>query len=222
MNAKKTKPCFITFEGGEGAGKTTLIRYLEEDLRQLDYEVVSTREPGGSSLGNTIRQWLLSHQQHEVIAPKAELLLFLAGRAQHLEELILPALAKGKIVLCDRFNDSTIAYQGFARGLGFEQVQQLCQFVSANVVPDLTFYLDIDPHIGLARTKQTTKENAKAGTVDRIEAEQMEFHQLVREGFFKLIKQNPSRYAVIDATLPVEVVLHQARAVIDRLLDKLS
>jgi len=220
MNAKKMKPCFITFEGGEGAGKTTLIHHLVEDLKQLDYEVVSTREPGGSSLGNTIRQWLLN-QQKEVIAPKAELLLFLAGRAQHLEELILPSLTKGKIVLCDRFNDSTIAYQGFARGLGFEQVQQLCQFVSANVVPDLTIYLDIDPHIGLARTKKTTKENAGAGIVDRIEAEHIDFHQLVREGFFKLIKQNPNRYSVIDANLPVEVVLHQARAVIDRLLDNL-
>lgn len=214
---KKT-PYFITFEGGEGAGKTTLIRNIEADLKYMGYDVISTREPGGSSLGNTIRQWLLNREDQTPLNPKAELLLFLAARAQNLEELILPALAKGKIVLCDRFNDSTIAYQGFARGLDIEAVKQLCQFVCTNVVPDLTIYLDIDPRIGLARTQHAIKENAAAGLVDRIEAEQIEFHQLVRQGFFKLIEQNPSRYAVIDASLPVESVLQQARVVINKLL----
>lgn len=219
--SQSPQPYFITFEGGEGAGKTTLIQNLEADLKNLGYEVVTTREPGGSSLGNTVRQWLLNKDNQLSVNHKAELLLFLAARSQHLEELILPALAKGKIVLCDRFNDSTIAYQGFARGLDIESIKQLCQFVCENVVPDLTLYLDIDPRIGLSRTQHAVKENATAGLVDRIEAEKIEFHQLVRQGFFKLIEQNPSRYIVIDASLPIEDVHQKALTAVNNLL-KLS
>ncbi|EFB42445.1 hypothetical protein pah_c008o058 [Parachlamydia acanthamoebae str. Hall's coccus] len=218
MTTLKKCPCFITFEGGEGAGKTTLIQQVEADLKQLGYDVVSTREPGGSSLGNTIRQWLLQQNTKTSISIKAELLLFLAARAQHIEELILPSLTKGKIVLCDRFNDSTIAYQGVARGLGLEAVQNLCKFVCGNVVPDLTIYLDIDPHVGLTRTRHAAKEDAPMGSIDRIESEKLEFHEHVRQGFFKLIHQNPSRYHVIDASMSPELVLRDARATIDRLL----
>ncbi|MBS4168385.1 dTMP kinase [Parachlamydia sp. AcF125] len=218
MHTMKKHPCFITFEGGEGAGKTTLIQHVEADLKQLGYDVVSTREPGGSALGNTIRQWLLQQNSKTPISIKAELLLFLAARAQHIEELILPSLAKGKIVLCDRFNDSTIAYQGVARGLGLESVQKLCEFVCASVVPDLTLYLDIDPHLGLARTQQAAKEDAPIGSIDRIESEKLEFHERVRKGFIKLIHQNPERYHVIDASQSPELVWRDARETISRLL----
>ena len=122
----KSHSLFITFEGGEGAGKSTLLKKLAHDLNQKGYEVVITREPGGSLLGKQIRQWLLNRNESILIHSVPELLLFLADRAQHLEEVIKPALANGKVVICDRFNDSTVAYQGAARGLGVEFVQNLC------------------------------------------------------------------------------------------------
>lgn len=131
---------FITFEGGEGAGKTTLIQALDKHLRSLGYTVVKTREPGGSSLGDQIRALLLNPRHSIDISAEAELLLFLASRAQHITECIAPALQAGYVVLCDRFNDSTIAYQGVARGLGVKRVQQLCHLVCGPVTPALTFF----------------------------------------------------------------------------------
>ncbi|HRD55508.1 MAG TPA: dTMP kinase, partial [Parachlamydiaceae bacterium] len=146
----------ITFEGGEGAGKTTLIKELAKALFAVGHHVVQTREPGGSRLGEHIRSWLLKHDFDVKVGKEAELLLFLAARAQHLEELIVPSIKAGKIVLCDRFNDSTIVYQGIARGIGFEKVEKLCQLVSAHTEPALTLLLDVDPVIGLMRTKKAS------------------------------------------------------------------
>lgn len=213
-------PRFITIEGGEGAGKTTLIHRLEEVLQSWGFTVVKTREPGGTLLGNEIRSWLLNHHASIKIGARAELLMFLAARAQHIEELIAPALAAGKVVLCDRFNDSTIAYQGVGRGLGLAFVQDLCHRVCGQTVPDLTFYLDVDPEIGLQRTKRISKENAAAGEVDRIEAEKMEFHQSVRKSFAEIAQAEPTRFISIDASQPQENVIKACKNVLSRRFGK--
>lgn len=217
---RHNRSLFITCEGGEGVGKTTLISRLKRELLSKGFEVVVTREPGGSKLGEYIRQWLLNRDFNISIGNKAELLLFLAARAQHIEELIKPALAEGKIVLCDRFNDSTVAYQGFARGLGREPVQALCDLVCDRVMPDLTFFIDVDPKIGLARTQRSHKENAKAGEVDRIEAEKLEFHQKVREGLQELAKLYPERIYTLDGTGSINSVFHEALKQIEKKLLK--
>lgn len=208
MMAKR--PLFITFEGGEGAGKTTLISSLNKELIQHGYDVVVTREPGGSKLGNYIRQWLLNRDFDFAIGTKAELLLFLAARAQHIEELICPALAAGKIVLCDRFNDSTVAYQGVARGLGLDAVQSLCDQVCEDIVPNLTFFIDVEPSEGLRRTRGVNKENSKAGEVDRIESEALAFHQRVRNGMQQLAVHHPQRIFTLDGHRPPAEVLASA------------
>lgn len=199
----REKGLFVTFEGGEGAGKTTLIDSLQKAFFQAGNRVTVTREPGGSSLGDKIRQLLLSQSELVTITPMAELLLFLADRSQHIEEIIKPALQQGKIVLCDRFNDSTVAYQGIGRGLGFEKVQNMCNLVTADTVPDLTFLLDVDPLVGLERVK---KERVQ----DRIENEKLTFHEKVRQGFLTLAKQNPSRIIILNAIDPLESVFNEA------------
>lgn len=191
----------ITFEGGEGAGKTTLIDEMARKLSGRDRIVLKTREPGGTKLGEHIRSILLQHP--EPISPYAELSLFLASRAQHIVEVIGPALEQGKIVLCDRFNDSSVAYQGAARGLGMEEVRAFCKFISQGVEPALTFYLDLDPQIGLARA-------AKERSQDRIEAETLLFHQKIREAYLSIHHKNPHRFHLIDASLPPQRVLEEA------------
>ena len=204
------RPLFITFEGGEGAGKTTLISNLHHELLQRGYDVVVTREPGGSKLGNHIRHWLLNRDFDFTVGTNAELLLFLAARAQHIEELIRPALAAGKTVLCDRFNDSTVAYQGVARGLGLDAVQNLCDLVCGEIVPNLTFFIDVDPSEGLRRTRCVDKENSKAGEVDRIESEALAFHQRVRDGLQQLAARYPQRIHTLDGHHPPADVLLSA------------
>lgn len=205
-------PLFITFEGGEGAGKTTLIRRLEAELNKQNCPTVLTREPGGCSLGEQIRLLLLTHDHATPITPKAELLLFLAARAQHLEEVIRPALASGTSVLCDRFNDSSVAYQGIARGLGQDFVQKLCNQFCQNTQPNLTFFLDIDPEIGMNRARRTRR------IIDRLENETVEFHEKVRQGFLKLAQENRNRIVVIDASLPFEQVFEKAWAILQQRL----
>lgn len=208
------KSLFITFEGGEGAGKTSLIDKLEHRLVEQGYSVVRTREPGGSLLSETIRKWVLEHNNLN-IAPMTELLLFLAARAQHIAELIAPALAQGKIVLCDRFNDSTIAYQGGARGLGIDKVASLCDLVTEDHQPDLTLYLDVDPTVGLARSQRTHKDTAGAGELDKIESQQLQFHENVRNSFLFLTKKFPKRIHLIDAHQEKEQVFQQSLALIE-------
>ncbi len=182
---------FITFEGGEGAGKTTLIEEIAKTLASEGHAVLKTREPGGTKLGEHIRAILLQHS--EPISPYAELCLFLASRAQHIAEVIRPALEAKKIVLCDRFNDSSVAYQGIARGLGGEKVAQTCAFICQNLEPHLTLYLDIDPAIGLARAK---KERAQ----DRIEAESLHFHTQIRNAYLSIHNAHPRRFHLLDAS----------------------
>lgn len=190
---------FITFEGGEGAGKTTLIESIQKELQSEGLDVVRTREPGGTDLGEEIRSLLLRGTQKKAVSPYAELCLFLASRAQHILEVIRPALTARKVVLCDRFNDSSVAYQGVARGLGKESVEQVCAFVSEGLEPHLTLYLDIDPEIGLARAKQER-------TQDRIEAEGTAFHRKIRNGYLSIHRDHPKRFHRLNASLsPADV-----------------
>lgn len=213
-----SKGIFITLEGGEGSGKSTLLHQLQDILAQRGYEVIKTREPGGSKLGEKMREWLLMQDSSVSIGKQAELLLFLAARAQHIEELILPALNAGKVVLCDRYNDSTIAYQGGARGLEVSYVQELCRLVCGQVQPDLTLFLDVDPAIGLLRTQGLSKEQALSGQLDRIEAEKLDFHLQVQETFHWLWKQEPKRIWHIDANLSQAEVKQEALKAIDTIL----
>jgi dTMP kinase len=208
------KGLLISFEGGEGAGKTTLIERVHQELSVRGLQVVKTREPGGSELAEKIRALLLQNHQ-EAISADAEVLLFLAARAQHLHVLIRPALEAGKIVLCDRFNDSTVAYQGIARGLGKERVAQMCTWVSGNVTPALTLYLDIDPTLGLARAKQAS------GTVDRMEAEKLSFHQKVRDAFQQLAQENPARIKALSAQESPDIIFQHAMQHINPVLHTL-
>lgn len=204
---------FITFEGGEGSGKTTLMQKLEAALHEKGYEVVATRAPGGTPLGKHIRELVLSPDLGVAIGRRAELVLYLADRAQLLEEVILPALEEGKVVLCDRFNDSSVAYQGVARGIGIEEVQDLCDRVCQGVSPDITFFLDIDPVIGFSRI--TEKH-------DRLEQEKIQFHQQVRQAFHVISQMEPDRFYVIDANQSPEKVFEEALKVIEKKLHEIS
>lgn len=219
-NKTKTSPqaLFISVEGGEGAGKSTLIEQYVLTLRARGIDFVVTREPGGTVLGDQIRSWLLNADKSIKIGDKAELLLFLAARAQHIEEVITPALKAGKVVVCDRFNDSTIAYQGAGRHLGVEWVRDLCLKVCGPVVPDLTLYLDVDPTIGLQRTRRTSKATALAGEVDRIEAEKNDFHERVRQAFISFSEEEPRRFCVIDANQAQRQVIERAKEVLEHAL----
>lgn len=202
---------FITFEGGEGAGKTTLIERVYKALSDEGYPVIKTRAPGGSPLGEKIRALLLEKGKLS-LSSRAELLLFIADRAQHVEEVILPALKQGKIVLCDRFNDSTIAYQGGARGWDKKWVHKLCDFATDDLDPHLTLYLDIDPRIGFERLKK-----ARHGK-DRIESEKLLFHQKIRKAFRQIAKEEPKRFRILDASCSPDEVFLEAMDQIDELL----
>ena len=189
---------FITFEGVEGCGKTTQIKLLKEFLEKTSgHEVVLTREPGGTPLANKIREILLS-TDNKTLTPKAELLLYEAGRNQHVEELIKPALKAKKIVLCDRYMDATTVYQGIARGLGLELCENLNHLAVGECIPNLTLILDCPPEIGLKRSlARLSKEKSKES---RFEEEKLEFHKKVYKGYKDLAKNNPKRIKLIDAT----------------------
>jgi dTMP kinase len=193
---------FITLEGGEGCGKTSVCDRLAGVLQERGHQVLKTREPGGTRLSEHIRALLLNPKQEFPIGGKAELLLFLAARMQHWEESILPALRAGKIVLCERFNDSTVAYQGCARGIGLEFVEKLCHLIFE--VPDFTLLLDMDPIEGMHRKTKQKKET------DRFEQEDMQFHNEVRRAFLYLADEYPQRIAVLDAALPLDEVIRKA------------
>lgn len=210
-NLSKNSGVLITFEGGEGAGKTTLINHLYGSLSSETRSVMKTRQPGGTPLGAKIRELLLTPAEKPV-APLAELFLFLADRAQHVEESIRPALDKGTIVLCDRFCDSTIAYQGAARGLDLDLIEELCLFSTSDLIPDLTFYLDIDPKIGFERVR---KERGKG---DRIEQETLEFHTRIRDCYLALAEKEPHRIFVLDATDSIEEIHQTALEIVHGLL----
>lgn len=192
---------FVSFEGGEGAGKSTLLQKLYDTLQKTGFSVLLTRAPGGTRIGTQIRELLLS-EKTQGLSVYAELFLFLADRAQHVEEVILPSLKKGMIVLCDRFNDSTIAYQG-SRGLDIQKIWELCLFASQNLSPDLTLYLDLDPIQGLRRIQ---KEREK----DRIENEELKFHQKIRDIYHTIALKEPDRFRILDASKSSEQIYQDA------------
>lgn len=197
---------FITFEGGEGSGKTTLIQKLKVALEKSGHQVLATREPGGSELGEYIRDCLLNPDFGISFGEKAELMLYLASRVQHIEEVIKPALEQGKVILCDRFNDSSIAYQGGGRRLGIEKVRSLCEMACDGLAPNLTFFLDLDPEAGMRRL--THKK-------DRLESEEISFHRRVREAFQQIAAQDPKRVHLIDATQTPDEVFAQVVRIVD-------
>lgn len=194
---------FISLEGIEGAGKTTLIQKMIAYFQDTGREVYLTREPGGSELGQKLRSIILNAE--EKICPAAELFLFLADRAEHVESCIKPALAQGKIVLCDRFIDSTVAYQGYGRGMDVKELQMLNDRATQGLKPDLTIVLDLDPEIGLARANTRNKEQNLTIKEGRFEAEALEFHQKIRAGFLALSKEE-KRFFVVNAEQNAEAV----------------
>ncbi|MFC2075254.1 dTMP kinase [Bdellovibrionota bacterium] len=186
---------FITFEGVEGSGKSTQIRILTQFLEGQGFEVVLTREPGGTPISDKIRDLLLDVENKEM-KPTTELLLYAASRSQHVEEKILPALKQGKVVICDRFADSTVAYQGFARGIDRKLIDQCILLATGGVKPDLTFVLDMPVEIG--------RERASRRGVDRMEQEEVEFHEKVRGAFLEIAKEEPERVIVVDADCSID------------------
>ena len=190
---------FITFEGGEGCGKSTQIAALKARLEDMGKTVVQTREPGGTALGESVRNLLQYDDAGQGMSPEAELLLFAASRAQHVRELIVPAIAEGQIVLCDRFLDSTTVYQGVARAIDSKKVDTINQFAIGDTMPDLTILIDLPPEIGLARVHARSD-----GKLDRMENEAIEFFQAVRQGYLDLAKSEPKRFLVLDGSQTVE------------------
>ena len=209
-----TQGLFITVEGPEGAGKSTILSELYNQLRQDAYDVMQTREPGGISIAEQIREVIL-HTENTEMDKRTEALLYAAARRQHLVEKVIPALNEGKIVICDRFIDSSLAYQGNARGIGMEEVMNINQFAIEDRMPDLTLYFDIDPEEGL---KRIAKHNGRE--VNRLDLESVDFHTRVREGYQKLIKQYPDRIQVIDASQSKEAVFADAYEIVTNYLNK--
>ena len=203
---------FITLEGPEGAGKSTNREYLAELLKQAGVEVVLTREPGGTPLAERIRELLLAPDT-EVMAVDTELLLMFAARAQHLAGVIRPALARGAVVLCDRFTDATYAYQGGGRGLAHERIAILEQFVQGDLRPDLTLVFDLPVEVGLARA-------AARGKLDRFELEQQSFFEAVRQTYLARAVQAPERYRVLDAAQPLSQVQADLAGLFPMLLER--
>ncbi|URM33074.1 dTMP kinase [Cytobacillus firmus] len=195
---------FITVEGPEGAGKTTIIDMLATNLAKEGYQVLQTREPGGIEIAEQIRSVILD-KKNTKMDPRTEALLYAAARRQHLAEKVKPALDEGSIILCDRFIDSSLAYQGYARGLGIEEVYSINSFAIEGMMPELTLYFDIDPEAGLERINQH-----KGREVNRLDLEKLDFHHKVREGYLKLMELYPERIFKIDASKPLEEVYQQA------------
>lgn len=202
---------FITLEGPDGSGKTMQIPLLAEFIRQQGYEVLTTREPGGTNIGDQIRQVIMRLGNTEM-NPRTEILLFCAARAQIVEEVLRPNLARGVVVISDRYADSTLAYQGYGHGLDLDDLQRLLEFTTGGLKPDLTFLLDVDVEEGLKRRQ------ISGGEWNRLDAYTLAFHQRVREGYHKLVAANPQRWRVINASLPPEMVQSSLR---QEILEKL-
>ena len=199
----RARGVFISFEGGEGCGKSTQIRRLAERLESLGYSILLTREPGGTEIGEHLRQLLQFSKAGEAMTAETELLLFAASRAQLVREKIAPALAEGRIVLADRFLDSTTVYQGVARRLDPARVVEINQFAVGDYVPDLTFVLDLDT--ALARGRLLGRATAQ-GVPDRMENQPAAFYEAVREGYLRLARETPDRVRLLDASQPEEAI----------------
>lgn len=195
---------FITFEGGEGAGKTTAITAILERLEKQGRKVLQTREPGGSIIAEKIREVILD-PDHVEMDGRTEALLYAAARRQHLVEKVIPALNEGYIVLCDRFVDSSLVYQGAARGLGFEEVLNINMFATEGMLPDKTVLFDIEPEVGLKRITEN-----RGHEVNRLDKEKMSFHKMVRQAYLELAEKEPQRIEKIDASQSADVVVEKA------------
>ncbi|MDY6906377.1 MAG: dTMP kinase [Thermodesulfobacteriota bacterium] len=211
---------FITLEGIEGAGKSTQVPHIVAFLEARGHRCEVTREPGGTSLGRRIRTLLLDPANHDMV-PTAELFLYAADRAQHVGACIIPALNAGKTVVCDRFFDATEAYQGHARGLDMDLIQQLNPASGpAKIRPDLTFLFDLSPETGLARAWERIKQNGKERADCRFENEAIVFHERVRQGYLTIARREPDRFVLVDAAKPAEAVRTQIEAGLDGFLTK--
>ncbi|MEK1833544.1 dTMP kinase [Priestia megaterium] len=195
---------FITFEGPEGAGKTTIIHMVQQKLIQEGYNIVLTREPGGIRIAEQIREIILNPSNTEMDA-RTEALLYAAARRQHLVEKVIPELNKGNIVLCDRFIDSSLAYQGNARGIGVEDIFAINQFAIEQTMPQATLYFDIEPEVGLERINKGRKDE-----INRLDLESLDFHYKVRDGYLSLLSEFPERIRRIDANQSVGKVCEEA------------
>lgn len=204
---------FITLEGPEGSGKTSAVKTVVKKLIEMGYDIVQTREPGGTLIAEQIRNVILDVNNTKLDS-RAEALLYAASRRQHLVEKVWPALKEGKIVICDRFLDSSLAYQGGARGLGIESVLNINMFATEGTFPDLTLLFDLDPELGLERI--TANKNRE---INRLDLEKIEFHNRVRQTFLELAKRWPERYVIIDASKSMEEV---AEATYKAIMDKLN
>ncbi len=197
---------FITFEGPEGSGKSSQLPALASFIVSRGYDVVSTREPGGTRIGNQIREILMRMDNTE-LHPRTEILLFQAARAQLIEELILPSLAEGKVILCDRYGDSTLAYQGYGHGLDVDRLKMILEFATSGLKPDLTILLDVDVMVGLKRKKAKEEWN-------RMDAFELSFHERVRKGYHELVSQEPARWKIVDASQSQEQVQEDIRQIV--------
>lgn len=207
-----TKGIFITLEGPEGAGKTTVIDMLLNYYQEKELQIIKTREPGGIPISEKIRNIILDPKHIEMDA-RTEALLYAAARRQHLVEKVVPALNGGAIVLCDRFIDSSLAYQGYARGIDMDEIWKINQFAIGDIMPELTIYFDLDPRVGLARINNTSDRE-----INRLDLETIEFHERVQEGYSKVIEKFPERIIKVDASKPLEQVLEDTVDIINRFL----
>ncbi|MDH5190802.1 MAG: dTMP kinase [Gammaproteobacteria bacterium] len=205
------KGFFITLEGIEGVGKTTNMDFVHKQLVAAGKDVILTREPGGTSLGEDVRNLLLGHK-HDGMSSETELLLMFAARAEHLSKVIMPAVMDGKVVLCDRFTDATYAYQGGGRGIPTRRIQELEQWVQGGTRPDMTFLLDLPVEVGLERA-------GKRSAADRFEKEDMAFFQRVRDRYLQLAAEYPQRFRVIDASKPLDDVQQQISNALQEILN---
>jgi len=210
---------FITFEGIEGCGKTTQLRMAGDYLMRRSVSVISTVEPGGTSLGQKIREMLLNRGS-DPLCREAELLLFCAARSQHVKEVIAPALAGGRIVLCDRFADATVAYQGYGRRLDIDWIKTLTDFSANHLKPDLTFLFDLTVEEGLSRAFDRIARNPQESPEDRFEREETAFHRRVREGYLDLARREPDRFRVIDASREIAVIHEEVRRHLAALIEE--
>lgn len=207
------KGYFISSEGPEGAGKTTVMNLLGVKLKEEGYDVVMTREPGGIMISEKIRDIILDNK-HTMMDSRTEALLYAAARRQHLVEKVHPAIDAGKIVICDRFIDSSLAYQGYARGIGVEEILAINKFAIGETMPDKTILFDIEPKVGLARIEAHNNREK-----NRLDVESLVFHQKVREGYLSLVDQYPKRIKVVDASRSLDIVLEEVYNVIKRELE---
>jgi dTMP kinase len=209
---------FITFEGPDGSGKTTQAPLLVEDLRALGYRVFHTREPGGTVIGDQIRQ-VLHDLKNEGMSAPTEILLYAASRAQLVMQEIRPRLDAGEIVICDRYADSTLAYQGYGRGLDLDMLRQILRFATGGLQPDLTLYLDVTAEEGLRRRQQAAQDGAEW---NRMDALSLEFHRRVREGYLALIAESPARWVRIDAHQDPQAIRAHIHAIVLERLPRLD